>query len=467
MKNIKHWMVKNVVTLKEDQTIQEACVQMQKNKIGSVIIMKNDKPIGIFTERDLLTKVVALRKSPEKTKLGEVMTTNMVSATTASTYDEAYEIMNKYNIRHLPIIENNTLIAVVSMRDLLRYSFFKRINKENISAWMVKEVVTVAPNQTVQDACVLMQKYTIGSVIIVKNKRPVGIFTERDLLTKVVVQNKDYSKTKLEDVMTRDIKKATTQSTYKEVYDLMTQNNIRHLPIVEEEALVAIVSIRDLLRFNMRSMEQIISDQSREINFLKGMLEKTNDERTRELYNLNERLQGLIIVDSLTGLYNHKYFEEILIKEMARAKRYHRPLSLLFIDIDFFKHYNDINGHERGNDVLKQLAELLRNTSRHSDTVFKITPIDIVARYGGEEFVIVLPETDKNGGIIRARRLLADVRNYPFYNRESQPNGKLTVSIGVSEYPSDAQEWGDLIKKSDEALYAAKNSGRDTVCAAS
>jgi|GEM_PF-759298 len=463
--DITPWMVKNVITARETQTVFEACQILFKNRIGALIVIdRNKKPIGIFTERDLLNRVVALDRNPKKLLLSEVMTKGIKVATAAASYQEVYGMMSENNIRHLPIVENEMLVAIVSMRDLLRYSFFKKIDQETISAWMIKEVVTVNHDQTVYDACKLMHEHKIGSVIVVSKKKPVGIVTERDILTKVVAEQRDYNKTCISDIMTTDIKFATTKSGYKEVYELMNRNNIRHLPIVEKGRLVAIVSIRDLLRFNMRSMEQIISEQMKELNFVKGMFEKTSDQRNRELLKLNEQLQGLIIVDNLTGLYNHKYFEEILIKELARANRYNRPVSLLFIDIDFFKHYNDVNGHERGNVVLKQLSEVLRKTSRHSDTVFKMEPIDIVARYGGEEFVIIMPETDKKGGVARAKRLISDVKEYPFYNREAQPGGTLTISVGVSEFPLDAREWSDLIRKADEGLYKAKNSGRDKVC---
>ncbi len=456
-------MVKNVVTVKETQSVYDACQLMQKNTISSVIVVKDKSPVGIFTERDLVTKVVATGKEYKMTKMADVMTVNIKTADISASYQDVYDMMSRFNIRHMPIVDKGTLVAIVSMRDLLRYNYFSKLEQETISSWMIKEVVTCSPSDTVYDAGLLMHKNNIGSVIVEKDRQPIGIITERDLLTKVIAINKDYRKTLVSEVMSTEIKSANTTSSYREVYEMMSRNNIRHMPIVENGALIAIVSIRDLLRFNMRSMEQIIQDQARELNFLKGILAKTNDERSRELYRLNEKLQSLVIVDSLTGLYNHKYFEEILPKEVARAKRYNRPLTLLFIDIDFFKHYNDMNGHERGNMVLKQLAEVLQKTSRHSDTVFKMTPIDIVARYGGEEFVVVLPETDKKGGIVRAKRLLSDVKEYPFYNREAQPGGYLTVSIGVAEFPGEAVEWTELIKKADEALYEAKNTGRNKV----
>ena len=333
----------------------------------------------------------------------------------------------------------------------------------NISMWMANEYVVSDGGKTVYDACAMMKEKDLDAIMIAEQECLQGIFTEHDLLNRIIIPGKDSKKILIKDVMTKTIKTIDVSTEYKQVYDLMLANNIRHLPVLKDGKMIGLVYLRDLLRFNTRTMEKTVQDQEKEIEFIKNMLDETNDERNRKLYMENLRLQSLIRIDDLTGLYNHKYFEEILVKEMARAKRYHRPVTLLFLDIDYFKHYNDINGHEAGNIVLKQLADILKNTSRQSDTAFKVSSIDIVARYGGEEFVIVLPETDKNGGFARSERILEDVREYAFLNKESQPNGKLTVSIGVSEFPNDAVEWNALIKRADESLYKAKNKGRDRV----
>jgi diguanylate cyclase (GGDEF)-like protein len=330
-----------------------------------------------------------------------------------------------------------------------------------ITIWMIKEVVTVTPNQTVSEACALMKKSNIGSVIVVEDKKPVGIFTERDLLFKVAAEGRDYVQMQIGKVMTPNVLTADTSTDAEQVYNLMRLHKIRHLPIVENEALVGIVSIRDLLRFHMQTMDQTIIDLSNELSFIKGILNQTGEERVKTLFLETKKLESLVMVDSLTGLYNYRYFEDAFAAEICRAQRYGHPLSLLFIDIDYFKHYNDTNGHEQGNVLLKQLANLLKSTSRTTDKLCKVKGIDIVARYGGEEFVIVLPETNKIGGHARANRVLEDVRNYPFPYGEKQPGGKLTVSIGIAEFPSDATTWEEVIQRADEALYRAKNSGKD------
>ncbi len=173
-----------------------------------------------------------------------------------------------------------------------------------------------------------------------------------------------------------------------------------------------------------------------------------------ELENVNQVLRELAIRDGLTGLYNHRYFQETLTMEVARARRHQRPFSLIFIDVDYFKKYNDTHGHPLGDQLLHKLGELLRERLRTSD---------IAARYGGEEFVLLLPETGKEGATILAESIREEVENHPFAGRETQPGGKLTASIGVSTFKEDGDDASSVLHQADQALYKAKKSGRNQV----
>ena len=170
--------------------------------------------------------------------------------------------------------------------------------------------------------------------------------------------------------------------------------------------------------------------------------------------------------DGLTGLYNHRYFQERLAAEIARAERSSKPLTLLFFDIDHFKMLNDTHGHPVGDRVLAGVAEILRNSSRVSDAGFKLRTGDIAARYGGEEFVLILPETSREDGLTKAERLRLAIAAYPFPGRETQPGAAVTVSVGLAEVPRDATDSKALIEAADSALYAAKRAGRNRVVSA-
>ena len=160
-----------------------------------------------------------------------------------------------------------------------------------------------------------------------------------------------------------------------------------------------------------------------------------------------KKLENMINIDGLTELYNHGYFCEILAEKVKIGEKENTPVSMIFIDIDYFKNYNDMYGHQKGDYVLKKVGEIIRNNVREED---------IPARYGGEEFAIILPNTAENQALDIAEKLRKKIEIEVFYGEENQPNGKLTASIGVSVYPDKAQNDIELIKSADDALYRAK-----------
>ncbi len=162
----------------------------------------------------------------------------------------------------------------------------------------------------------------------------------------------------------------------------------------------------------------------------------------------------LSITDSLTGLFNARYLYERLETEISRAKRYGHPLSLLMLDIDFFKRFNDAYGHLSGDEALRQVALVLKESSRETDTV---------ARYGGEEFCVILPETDAPNAEVIAERIRKTMEQHPVPTGAGDESVTLTVSIGVAQMPPALISAEDLVRIADKALYQAKFAGRNTV----
>jgi len=206
-------------------------------------------------------------------------------------------------------------------------------------------------------------------------------------------------------------------------------------------------------------LELVISAVARAVE--KGCLVRERDKlmealarKNRELSEINLFLAERANRDGLTGLYNHRYFQEALARETALAVRHGRSLSLIFADVDHFKEFNDVHGHQAGDTVLCRIAEILQKCIRMSD---------VVARYGGEEFLVLLPDTPKEDAQGMAERIRAAIASHPFPGGETQPGGKLTISIGLSSFPEDGREPGALIKRADSALYAAKRSGRNVI----
>lgn len=193
------------------------------------------------------------------------------------------------------------------------------------------------------------------------------------------------------------------------------------------------------------------------INLYAGLVFERIQRDREERRELRTELARQAITDPLTGLPNRRYMEEFLEAELARIERYGGSCSLAMIDVDDFKHYNDTLGHIAGDEVLRSLADVLRDELRVSD---------IAARYGGEEFSVIMVNADREEAEEAAERLRRTIERHPFPDEDIQPSGDLTVSIGIATYPRDAESYGELVGSADEALYAAKRSGKNRVRAA-
>lgn len=172
---------------------------------------------------------------------------------------------------------------------------------------------------------------------------------------------------------------------------------------------------------------------------------------------LYSKVVDVSIKDGLTGCYNRRKFDLDIVADVAESKQGKQPLSLLMLDIDWFKNYNDSHGHPQGDELLRKLVTVL---------TMNLRPLDGVYRYGGEEFAVLLHETGKVKAVYTATRLRGLIEKKKFEGEEeSQPDKKVTISLGVATFPVDVKDWTSLIKSADSALYQAKETGKNKVCA--
>lgn len=171
---------------------------------------------------------------------------------------------------------------------------------------------------------------------------------------------------------------------------------------------------------------------------------------------LRKKLQELSIRDTLTGLYNRRFMEETIEKEMAYSRRHKASFGIMMLDIDHFKQFNDKYGHDAGDALLKEVGVLFQNNSRGSDTA---------CRFGGEEFIIILSQASLDITRQRAENLREIAEKLQVLYREKLLD-KITFSIGVAIYPDNGQTISAIIKAADNALYRAKKEGRNRVCVA-
>jgi diguanylate cyclase (GGDEF)-like protein len=174
--------------------------------------------------------------------------------------------------------------------------------------------------------------------------------------------------------------------------------------------------------------------------------------KNQDLENLNKEFRELAIRDGLTGLFNYRYAQERLEEEFDRATRFERQLSVLFIDLDHFKFFNDAHGHQAGDEVLQILSGLMTKSIRESDTL---------ARWGGEEFIVIALETAEEDACMLAERIRKAVIEHPFPNAAQQPLGMISLSIGVASRSNGTESYEKLLRLADDAVYSAKDAGRN------
>ncbi len=209
-------------------------------------------------------------------------------------------------------------------------------------------------------------------------------------------------------------------------------------------------AMADELQSYTESLERKVEERSAEVQRKNTELEKVN----AKLHDAVAELERIATTDALTGVFNRRRFGEVLDLEARRAKRRKIPFSLVMIDVDHFKHYNDTNGHQAGDRALQDLASTLGHELRATD---------VLARYGGEEFVALLLDTPKEGAVQVAETLRTAVVETDFECGATQPGGRVTGSFGVATFPDDAADAHTLIECADKALYLAKAAGRNRV----
>jgi diguanylate cyclase (GGDEF)-like protein len=249
----------------------------------------------------------------------------------------------------------------------------------------------------------------------------------------------------------------------KKIYQLKAEQ-IDSLIDTVGEKVREIMDIFSLEPGEIKPFSQIIQEANDELGKLNFSYEqmvlelkqaKQNaEELALDLKRANDILRERAFRDDMTGLYNHRFFQEALESEIQRAIRYKHPVSLLILDIDSFKNINDTFGHLTGDYVLKEISEIMLKLVR---------PGDIVARYGGEEFTIILPDTGKAGANVLAQRVRRGIKQYPF-KYDNHPIS-VTISIGLASSDMNTFELTrmNFIDQSDQALYRAKRNGKDRV----
>jgi len=249
------------------------------------------------------------------------------------------------------------------------------------------------------------------------------------------------------------IKDAQKEPLMKDVKDIIAPIGIRSIvvvPVIFYDEVIGTLLLRTSKTkdtFTKREIDLCVSLANASTNALYNAMlyEKLSREKSK--------LERFAITDYLTGIYNIRYFYNRIEEEFSRASRYHLPLSCIMFDIDHFKVINDTYGHRVGDIVLREFARIVKMHTRRSD---------VFARYGGEEFILLLPQTPEKGAVAEAERLRKSVNEHKFNVIKKKIN--IAVSVGIACYPhKNIKNYDDLINAADNAMFIAKNRGRDQV----
>jgi diguanylate cyclase (GGDEF)-like protein len=315
---------------------------------------------------------------------------------------------------------------------------------------MNRDVLRSEPDAPLADVVAQMNSNSQSAVVVCEEETPVGVITERDVVAvlDLCLQGHSFSAVQAADVMAHPVHTLPETSTMIEVIRVMNERRFRRVPIVDDKnQLTGIVNLLEL----QEAMNFALERRGRD-------LEAAVMERTAELQAANAQLEELSISDGLTGLLNRRAMTKKLEELHALSGRYGNAYSVILLDIDHFKNYNDSLGHLKGDDAIRALAKLLESTVRVLDNVY---------RYGGEEFLIIMPETDELNVSYAAERIRSETEAVGIPHPASSAADVLTVSIGhasVTRRTLDSFEsWRDVIDEADKALYRAKAAGRNRV----
>jgi diguanylate cyclase (GGDEF)-like protein/PAS domain S-box-containing protein len=422
-------MKRKIISLGRKDTVSAAVELMIKNHISCVLIIEDDKPVGIITERDI-TKSIA--ENNILNNLEGIMNFPVFTADKDINLYDATKLMEKNKLRSLVIVDSEgDVIGIVTKSDIIKnlradyVELLKNMLKEKSRALIESEIKYRTLVERSLEGIMIIQEGLIK-------------FVNPTLLKILSYEEKE--------MLGRDI----LRFLYPDERQLLLENLNK---LGNSEHVESALELRLMHKNGEGNYMEVLSTQI-QYEGKPAVLATFRDITERK--KTEAELKRLVITDDLTELFNQRYFYIQLVKEIERAKRHNRPLSILLIDIDMFKDFNDKYGHLEGDYVLKKIGEILMKNVREIDMAF---------RFGGEEFAVLLPDTKHEDAIIvaeRFRKAVAANIFYPF-TLDGQPDiVSKTVSIGVTEFHVE-DNIKSFLKRVDNAMYQAKKSGRNMV----
>ncbi|MDA7818129.1 diguanylate cyclase [Sulfurimonas sp.] len=427
---------KDLATVQITDTINKAIDVMLKHEHRNVIVVDNDK-FFILTVLDVLdieSKTICLDEKLSKLNLKEVSTIdkkrNILDALEYLNNDIEYIcVLNKDNslygiVTHTDITSNidpDTLMDNYTLQDFLKLGKrMKWVSKNEITSILLTDMIN----------------NLFDNVVIVEDNKPIGILTTKDVMR--LIKHREELSLPISAHMSSPVDTIINTSSIKDALVFVKEKHYKRVVVVNENGDIAgVISQKELISLTYAKWAILMKEYQAELSEINNLLE-----------NQNKEFEIKASTDLLTGLYNRHKFSELYLSSYKSMIQRHNDLSLLIMDIDHFKNVNDSFGHNTGDKVLVQVSHVLLKTLRN---------IDIVCRWGGEEFIVLLPTSSLETAYKLAEKLRINIESV-----ELDVVGHITCSFGVSQVV-EGDEMVSVINRADNALYLAKNSGRNCV----
>ena len=428
--NIEKITTTSVIQVLATSTIGEALDTMLNQNHRSVVVVGDDE-YRILTVMDIFD--IQRKKTDFNIKLSELNLSIIPSIDKNKNILSTLEYLNN-SVEYICVLNSDkTLYGLVTHTDITgnidpdilmeHYKLTDFLKLGRRMKWVKKDVLT---SVLLYD----MMNGSFDNVVVVENMKPIGILTTKDVMN--LIKQKSNLDVVVEKYMSFPVDTIGKDSSIKVALEFLKRKHYKR-----DGCLSGIITQKELISLTYSRWAILMKEYHEELHEINIMLE-----------NKNRKYETLASTDSLTGLYNRYKFSELYLTSYTTMIQRHNDMSLIILDIDFFKKVNDIYGHNTGDAVLVQVAHTLLKTLRN---------IDIVCRWGGEEFLILLPTASLDNTCILAEKLRVNIEQLQI----DGVNG-VTISLGVSQV-REGEEMQESIDRADKALYLAKKSGRNCV----
>lgn len=437
MPNVEDICIKNIVTVDINSTVEIAVKKMAASNIRTILVTDNTtNECYIFRSIDAIE--YKIENLPLSTKLKNIVL-NKVQKIDAKV--SILELINDENMQeYCAVVKNSKIIGVLSQSDIINNIDPKiLVQRQSIGNLILQYTpITVYKNEAAMSTIKLMKNKHVDAVIIIDNHhKPLGIFTTKDFLN--IIENDLDLNIPIQNYMSSPLQTLPDTIRIFEALDFIKEKHFKRLIVTNSDGEISgLITQTELLRVVNNKWMELIKE--------KGIkLSKINENLIEKTKNLEKKAS----TDYLTKLPNRRKFNSLVEYELKQVQRYpEMDFSILIFDIDNFKKINDTFGHDIGDKILQELAKIVKISLRNSD---------LACRWGGEEFAIALTHTSLEDSFLVAQKIRSSVENHKFVK-----NINVTCSFGLSQFHLN-DTYATLFKRADEALYEAKNTGKNKV----